>query len=446
MTNKCNMMIFGATGDLTYQKLLPAIFDLYKENELCEHFKLICVGRRHYDLNAYLNHLDDKYKSQLSFQNFKQHIVYHQLDFTDQEAFKSLKVYDFNKNWIFYLATAPKYFSPLTETLKNHALLDESHGFKRIVFEKPFGVNFQDAKTINKHIGHLLEESQIYRIDHYLGKEMIQNILLTRAYNNFIEMLWHKDAIESFEVVISEAEGVKNRGAYYDQSGALKDMVQNHMFQIVALLAMDLPEVLIPETIREKKTAMLKKLVVTDENVFGQYEGYREEKAVPVESTTETFVAMKLFVDHKRWKGVPFYIKTGKALSEKHAHVVVRFKQNKGNVADNILMIEIQPEEGIYLQMNSKRPGISNEVTRVTMDYCHSCLKYGSEPSAYGRLLLDVMVGDKSLFASWAEIETSWQIIDQVEKIKNQQNLVYYEKGSKWDQHVLLEKGWWVDD
>lgn len=446
MERQCNVMIFGATGDLTYQKLLPALYSLFDHGALCEEFQLVCVGRRHYTLDEYLDNLDKSYAMQLNFQNFKKHIQYHQLDFTDGDSYKHLSVYSMDRNWIFYLATAPKYFSMIAQKLHHLDFLKEEPYFKRIVFEKPFGVNFNDAKAINASIGEILDERQIYRIDHYLGKEMIQNILLTRYYNTVIEMLWHKDAIDAFEIVIAEDVGVKNRGGYYDNSGALKDMVQNHVFQIVALLAMDLPETLTPSAIRKTKTHVLKHLKLTEDNVFGQYEGYLEEKNIRPDSKTETFVAMKLLVDQKRWKDVPFYIKTGKALSNKHAHVVARFKQNFGGAEENLLMIEIQPEEGIYLQLNSKRPGISNDVSKVTLDYCHSCLKYGSEPSAYGRLLLDVALGDKSLFASWDEIETSWRIIDEAEKIKASQPLHYYEVGSDWDQNVLIEKGWYIDD
>lgn len=446
MVKNCHMMIFGSTGDLTYQKLLPAIFDLYKSKDLCDRFQLVCIGRRAFTIDEYLEPLADQYKKQIEFQNFKKHIVYFQMDFTDPNAYSALEQFDFRNHWVFYLATAPRFFRLITESLHENKYLEQENAFKRIVFEKPFGENFEDAKTINQAIRSILDEDQIYRIDHYLGKEMIQNILLTRMYNNVIEMLWHKEAIESIEIVISEKDGVKNRGNYYDHSGALKDMVQNHIFQIVALIAMELPENLTPGEIRIEKNRILKKIQLTTDNVFGQYEGYHQEKDIPENSKTETFVAMKLLVDSKRWENVPFYIKTGKALGIKHAHVVVRFKKNKGNVNENVLMIEIQPEEGIYLQMNSKMPGISTEVTKVTMNYCHSCLKYGAEPSAYSRLLLDTMIGDKSLFASWEEIETSWEIVDQAEKIKEKQDLVIYEPHTMWDQYILVEKGWWIDD
>lgn len=446
MVKNCHMMIFGSTGDLTYQKLLPAIFDLYKANELCDQFQLVCIGRRAYTLEEYLASLDASIQKQIEFHDFKKHIIYHQMDFTNSKTYETLKQFGMDNNWVFYLATAPRFFQLIAEFLHDSHFLDQTTGFKRIVFEKPFGENFQDAKKINEAISRILNEDQIYRIDHYLGKEMIQNILLTRMYNNVIEMLWHKDAIESIEVVISEKDGVKNRGGYYDQSGALKDMVQNHIFQIVALLAMDLPESLDPASIRNEKNKILKKIKLTEDYAFGQYKGYLQEKGIPETSKTETFVALKLHVDSDRWEEVPFYIKTGKSLAIKHAHVVVRFKENKGHVNENVLMIEIQPEEGIYLQMNSKMPGISTEVTRVTMNYCHSCLKYGAEPSAYSRLLLDTMIGDKSLFASWEEIETSWEIIDQVEKIKQNQDLIIYDPGTMWDRNILVEKGWWLDD
>lgn len=446
MIKRCNMMIFGSTGDLTYQKLLPAILDLYKAKELCHEFQLVCIGRKEWSLDEYLDKLDTKYKSDVDFLAFKSHITYHQMNFENDGEFESLKVFSFDKSWIYYLATAPRFFEPIANSLNNYGFLEETNGFRRVVFEKPFGANFHDAKMINKHISKILDESQIYRIDHYLGKEMIQNILLTRVYNSFFEMLWHKDAIECFEVVISESIGVKNRGSYYDHSGALKDMVQNHMFQIVALLAMSLPEVLIPDTIREEKTKILKKLEVTEDIVLGQYDGYLDEKDIPADSKTETFVAMKVNVDHKRWRDVPFFLKTGKALANKYAHIVVHFKRNQGHVKDNILVIQIQPEEGIFLQLNSKKPGISNDVTTVNMDYCHSCLKYGSEPSAYGRLILDIMLGDKSLFASWEEIETSWSVIDKIEKIKATLPLEVYKQNSDWDSHVLKERDWWKND
>lgn len=432
-------MIFGATGDLTYLKLLPAIYGLYKENSLCDHFKLVCIGRRNLTLDQYLKPLDPDIRKQLSFENFKDHIVYHQLDFTEEAAYASLADY-YHGNWIYYLATAPRFFEQIVKSLESMGMTHEDDGFRRLVFEKPFGENLKNAKHINKYVLKYLDEEQIYRIDHYLGKEMIQNILYTRVYNQFFEMLWHKDAIEKVEVVISEVDGVKNRGGYYDQSGALKDMVQNHMFQIIALIAMDLPDVLIPEAIREEKCKILKHITLTDEVVLGQYEGYLFEEGIQTDSKTETFVAMKLLINHKRWHHVPFYIKTGKALQKKHAHVVIYFKKNQAG-ADNVLMIEIQPDEGIYLQVNSKAPGISNDIKSVKMNYCHSCLKYGDQPSAYGRLLLDIISADKSLFASWNEIETSWSIIEGLDR--DQVDLIKYAKHSDWHKDVLLKEGWW---
>lgn len=444
MIKQCQFMIFGATGDLTYLKLLPAIFSLYKDNALCPDFKLICIGRRSLTLEDYLKPLDADIQKQLSFQTFKSHMIYHQMDFSDVAAYESLKTYMQKDNWVFYLATAPSFFEVISSHLHEHGYLSEDKGFRRIVFEKPFGKSFSDAKKINKHITKFLDESQIFRIDHYLGKEMIQNILLTRAYNSFIEMLWHKDSIEYFEIVISEKDGVKDRGNYYDHSGALKDMVQNHMFQMVALLAMDLPDVLIPEVIQEEKCKVLRHLKVTDNVIFGQYEGYLSEKGVLEDSKTETFVALEVHVENKRWKGTPFYLKTGKALEQKFAQIIVHFKKIK-HVEENVLIIQIQPDEGIQLRLNTKKPGVSNEIDTVTMDYCHSCLKYGDEPSAYGRLLLDIMLLDKSLFASWDEIESSWVAIDKAEKYKKDA-LHIYEKHSPWDHNVVLKKGWWLYD
>lgn len=435
-------MIFGATGDLTYLKLLPAIFGLFKEGELCKKFELICIGRKGLDLDGYLDGLDDEYSKQLEFNEFKSHMTYKEMDFTNKESYESLEAFIDGKNWIFYLATAPRFFEMITSYLNDFEYLKERVGFRRIVFEKPFGVDFTDAKKINKHISKVLKESQIFRIDHYLGKEMIQNILLTRAYNSFFELLWHHEAIDYFEIVISEESGVKNRGGYYDQSGAMKDMVQNHMFQIVSLLAMDLPEMLIPEAIQEEKSKVLRKIEVTDNMVLGQYKGYLDEKGIKENSETETFVSMELKVHTRRWKDVSFYLKTGKALHEKYAHIVVHFKKNHSLAKDNILVIQVQPEEGIMLRVNSKEPGVSNNVTPVMMDYCHSCLKYGDEPSAYGRLLLDIVLGDKSLFASWEEIESSWHAIEKMKKPE----LIVYDKNEKWDDHIVLKKGWWQRD
>jgi glucose-6-phosphate 1-dehydrogenase len=443
---RCHLMIFGATGDLTYQKLIPGIFQLYKDGELCEDFQMVCIGRKDIDLEGYLQVVSKDLKQQLEFHNFKKHLEYHKMDFTDESSYKTLEKYDFNKAWIFYLATAPSFFTSIVYNLNNCNYLKDYEGYKRIVFEKPFGVNFQDAKDINTHICEILDEKQIYRIDHYLGKEMIQNILLTRAYNKIIEMLWHKDAIDYIEIAISEKEGVKNRGGYYDHAGALKDMVQNHILQIVALLAMKLPDKLQPDKIREEKTKILKSIRLTDDLVFGQYDNYLKEKDVSIGSKTETFVAAKLLIDDERWTGVPFYIKTGKALKQKFAHMVIHFKENEKPASENVLIIKIQPEEGIYLQMNTKEPGISNQVTKISLDYCHSCLKYAPVPSAYSRLLLDIMSGDKSLFSSWEEIEASWKVIDAMDKIRLKHDLMIYEENSTFDANILLEKGWWDYD
>lgn len=442
----CHLMIFGATGDLTYQKLLPGIFQLYKTRQVCDNFQLVCIGRKQMDLEAYLDPVSQDLKKQIEFESFKSHLVYHQMDFTDEKAYKSLESYDFSKAWVFYLATAPSFFTKIVHTLNANDYLKDNKVYKRIVFEKPFGVNFQDAKAINESICEVLDEKQVYRIDHYLGKEMIENILLTRTYNKMLEILWSKVAIDYVEISISEKDGVKNRGTYYDHAGALKDMVQNHILQIVALLAMDLPDQLEPDKIRKEKTKILKKIYLKAPPVFGQYRGYLEEKNVSESSKTETFVAAKLFIDDDRWTDIPFYIKTGKALEEKFAHVVIHFKENEKPASENVLIIKIQPDEGIYLQMNTKKPGISSEVTKVSLDYCHSCLKYVDSPSAYSRLLLDIMSGDKSLFSSWEEIEASWKVIDAMEKHGQNQDLIIYEKNSKFDHDILLEKGWWAYD
>ena len=442
----CHLMIFGATGDLTYQKLLPAIFQLYKDRQVCDNFQLVCIGRKDMDLEAYLKPISQDLKKQLEFESFKNHLVYHQMDFIDEGAYKSLDKYDFSKAWVFYLATAPSFFTKIVHTLDTYNYLKDCEGYKRIVFEKPFGVNFQDAKAINESICEVLQEKQVYRIDHYLGKEMIENILLTRTYNKMLEILWRKDAIDYIEISISEKDGVKNRGGYYDHAGALKDMVQNHILQIVALLAMELPDQLEPDKIRKEKTKILKKIYLKEPPVFGQYRGYLEEKNVSKTSNTETFVAAKFFIDDDRWTDIPFYIKTGKGLEEKFAHVVIHFKENEKPAFENVLIIKIQPEEGIYLQMNTKKPGISNEITKVSLDYCHSCLKYVDSPSAYSRLLLDIMSGDKSLFSSWEEIEASWNIIDTMDQNRLKLDLKIYEKNTNFDKHILLEKGWWAYD
>ena len=471
------LTIFGGTGNLTYNKLIPAFYQLYKEGRITDNVSIVAVGRRDKTSESYRKEFREVLEKKIKdfdpevYDRFNILIHYFKMDFGAPDDYESFYNYmnqtdaDHNGsgNRIFYLATSPSAFPFISEQLKSHGLLDTG-GFTRAVFEKPFGYNLESAIDINETVSKIFGEDNIYRIDHYLGKEMIQNINLVRFSNQIFSAVWNKDSIDNIQITVKESVGVEERGGYYDTSGALRDMVQNHLMQILALVAMEPPARFDTDSIRDEKVRVIKNIKVNKnladrELIFGQYAGYKGEVKVDPESSTETFVAMKVEVDSSRWEGVPFYLRTGKALDGREAEVIIEFKVDTccsefdASAKPNLLIIKIQPEEGIYFRINTKEPRSESKLMTVSMDYCQSCNIYYRSPEAYERLLLDIMNGDATLFTRWDEVYSAWQLVSEfTEKTKDKSTyMTSYEIGSAGPEeaHEMLEKDgrkWWLLD
>ncbi|ABR49596.1 glucose-6-phosphate 1-dehydrogenase [Alkaliphilus metalliredigens QYMF] len=424
-------VIFGATGNLTYKKLLPALYRLMDQNLISSATKIICIGRKNFTTKSYIEDALTQVKEEINWSVFKKSLFYYQMDIESMPDYIALKTFIENNcqmytdNSIFYLATAPGLFPIIARGISEGNLVSKEDLKGRVVFEKPFGEDLDSAKKYNQMVRDYFDENQIYRIDHYLGKEMIQNILVVRFSNKIFEDIWNNKGIKSVTILAKETGGVMNRGGYYDGSGALKDMVQNHLMQMLSLIAMEPPEDFDTDDIRQRKVQVIQKLKANfnAENLLvGQYKGYKKEKGVDPDSKTETFVFLKAEIDTERWKGVPFYILTGKQLDEKKSEIIIEFLENshshkkwpKDSIQSNRLIIRVDPEDGITFQINTKIPGLSSDVKPVVLDYCHGCQAIGNLPEAYEKLLLDIVLGDTTLFPRWDEIEHSWQFIDQV--------------------------------
>lgn len=434
--------IFGGSGDLTYRKLLPALYKLFLQHKAETTWDIIAIGRRPFSQEEYRNIAKDWIKrfakevyAEQHFAQFAKQIQYVQMDISNLDQYPVLESFYKTKNYqehIFYFAVAPKMFLPITEGLKKIACPN-----CRVIVEKPFGETLAAAKQLNEAMAEVFSKDHIYHIDHYLGKEMIQSIQTIRFHNAIFQGIWNKDYIENIQISAFETVGVETRGGYYDESGALKDMVQNHLFQILSLVAMEPPA---EGDIQQQQIEVLRNLRPIGENeiqkqiVLAQYDKYREEEKVAPDSGTETYVALTLFVDHPRWNNVPFYIRTGKKLWKRETEVVVQFKQTDESLPGNVLIIKIQPNEGVYLQFNTKKPGETNENEVVSMDFCQSCqdIYRLNTPEAYERLLKAAMSEDRTLFPKWELIETSWNYVDQMMETVHQVNLplVTYDSGS----------------
>ena len=454
-------VIFGATGDLNYRKLMPALYNLYIQNLISKDFFVICIGRRDFTEEDYRNKVVGSIKefSKQTFDeedciNFCKIFKYVKLDFILDETYEVLKkeihnlcnIYKCSENIMYYMAVSPEYFSIIVDKLKQNNLEDFNKGLKRIIVEKPFGENLESAKKLNEKITEIFTEKEIYRIDHYLGKEMIQNIMAIRFANPMVESIWNHRYIDNIQITSNESLGVLSRGNYYEKSGALKDMFQNHMLQLLTLIAMEPPTSLNAESIRDEKVKVLKAIPeVTEEFVLnnvvrGQYvedekntlKSYRDEENVSKESNTETFVAVKCFVNNYRWTGVPFYVRTGKRLSKKITEVVIEFKDapfvlynKENNLNPNLLVIRINPDERIFLRLNVKKQGNENEIAPIQMDFCQNCHSVISA-EAYEKLIYDAIRGDSTLFTSWDETEFSWKFVEQILDIWKNKDVPLY--------------------
>lgn len=483
-------VIFGGTGDLTKRKLIPAIFTLMYEDKLPENFTIVSIGRRNKTNEEYREEMHESVRKFSRFtltdelwDKFSKRIFYKNFDFTsDNEGYKDLdsfletteSKYITGGKRLYYLAVAPEFFEGIIRNLKNNGMVDKATGWQRIMIEKPFGSSLKTARILNNNISKLIPEENIFRIDHYLGKEMIQNILAIRFGNSLFEPLWNASYIDNIQITSNELLGVENRGGYYENAGILKDMLQNHILQMLTMIAMEPPVDLEPESIRDEKVKVLRSLrLFTAESVkediargqYGEGEtngkkmvGYREEERVSSSSNTDTFIALKTYIDNFRWGGVPIYIRAGKRMDTKSTEIVIQFKKLPGinyykefnQVVHNLLVLKIQPEEGFFFQINAKKPGSEFKMEKVQLDYCQSCKYLNDSPEAYERLLLEAIRNNSSLFTRWDELEYSWKFIESIEKefSDNTPNYPNYSAGTAGPKEAidLIEKDgrqWW---
>ena len=473
----CSIVIFGASGDLTARKLIPALYHLFKEEQMPPDFRIVGFARREKSDDSWRQELREalnqfsrtKPVDEKVWADFAQHIFYCRGDLTESEAYVAMekKLSSFSnealrRNLLFYLATSPSQFGEAVEQLHNAGLLTKdngtSKGWQRIVVEKPFGHDLESAHELNRELTRYAGEQQVFRIDHYLGKETVQNILMFRFSNAIFERLWNRDSVEHVQVTVSEKLGVGQRGGYYEEAGALRDMVQNHLLQILSLVSMEPPVSLDAESIRDEKVKLLKSIRRMSEAdvgrqvVRGQYfagnldgalrPGYRQEPKVKPDSNVETYVALKLFIDNWRWSGVPFYLRTGKSLPVSTSEVRIQFRPTPyvlfavecGQKLDpNSLVLRLQPDEGISLRFNGKVPGTSVAVRPVRMHFSYDAEFGAYTPEAYERLLLEAMAGDATLFIRRDEVETAWQIVDSIRKAWDEKplsNREFYSAGT----------------
>lgn len=438
-----SIVIFGASGDLTQRKLIPSLFNLCRKDRMPEKFRIVGYGNTEFSQEQFQDHLKKGLDEFASFEytdkeweRFAPTLEYLQGRYTDLADFRKLD--KFLKDWeggsgnrIYYMATPPGVFPNIIDLLGLTDQLSEQNGWRRVVIEKPFGTDYASARNLNEQIHKALNERQIYRIDHYLGKETVQNILVSRFANTIFEPLWNRNYIDHVEITVAEKVGVEHRGRFYDQVGVLRDMFQNHLLQIASLVAMEPPTSFDATALRNEKVKVLSAIQPMKDNevqrntVRAQYKGYREEEGVAEESTTPTYAAVRLQVDNWRWQGVPFYLRSGKCLQEKLSQVTIEFKEPphllfpnaKEHMTPNMLVLYLQPDEGMHLRFEAKVPDTGAETRSVDMEF-HYADSFGKTaiPESYERLLLDTISGDASLFTRADEVETAWGIIDPILK------------------------------
>jgi glucose-6-phosphate 1-dehydrogenase len=441
------LVIFGASGDLTKRKLIPALFKLYQQNFLPEKFAVLGASRTPLSDDDFRERADEFLPDHEKTQEFKKMLFYQPVSPSESEDYNKLKnrleelerKHDIEANYIFYLSTPPSLYDVIPKFLSETGLSKSDKFFRRLIVEKPFGTDLESAKKLNINLLNYFDEEQIYRIDHYLGKETVQNMLVTRFSNGIFEPLWNQNYIDHVEITSAESLGVEGRGGYYDHSGALRDMFQNHLLQLVGFVAMEPPVVVDANAIRNEILKVFQSLRPIPENkvsrfvIRGQYieskikgehvAGYRDEEEVDPLSRTETFVALKFYIDNWRWAGVPFYVRTGKKLPTRVTEIVIHFKSvphhlfNTSNLTEggnNQLIIRIQPDEGILIKFGMKMPGAGFKVQTVNMDFHYSDLADEYLPAAYERLLLDCMQGDATLYARGDAVEQAWSFVQPI--------------------------------
>lgn len=453
----CILVIFGATGDLTGRKLLPALYNLARDGQLPSHFACVGFARREKSnaifrdemKNAVSQYSRVKPLDQDLWETFCEQIFYHQSEFHEDEGYEKLnallKDLDIRLgtkgNRVFYLSTQPSFFPLIIEKLSQHRLIYDPglihDKWSRVIIEKPFGHDLESAISLQNEISRHLNETQIYRIDHYLGKETVQNLLVFRFTNLIFESLWNHNHIDNIQITVSEELGIGTRGRFWEEAGMMRDIVQNHMMQLLSLVAMEPPISLKADAIRDEKVKVMESVRAFPLNeleqfaVRGQYgsgyidgtevKAYRQEENVDPASTVETYVALKLYIDNWRWDGVPFYLRAGKRLPKRCTEIAITFKNAPGflfkngkPIDQNILVIRIQPDEGISLKMNCKIPGLTTTVQPVKMDFRYGAYFGAPPPEAYERLICDCMSGDSTLFARADEVMASWRLLTPV--------------------------------
>lgn len=456
--------IFGGSGDLARRKLYPALYQLYHRGFLGEHFAVIGTARRPWSDDFYRDivrtslqgepNTDDR-----SVKHFADHFYYQSHDVTDAEHYVTLKKlaakldagYEAEGNRLFYMAMAPRFFGTIASHIRSENLLSET-GYNRLIIEKPFGRDFASAKELNDSISAAFTEDQIYRIDHYLGKEMVQGLLALRFTNPLLTPIWNKDYISDVQITLAEKVGVEERAGYYETAGALRDMVQNHIMQLIAYVAMEQPETFTPAAVHAAKNKLFTHLpVLTPEQakrdwVRGQYSaspsqlGYRNEDNVDPESMTETYVAGRIELDDPRWAGVPFFVRTGKRLPAKSTQISINFRPLEHNIFDTVgcnnarvnrLTVFIEPQQGYTLTLNGKTLGASYELEQNALSFVHNQDEINGAPEAYERLIGDALAGDQTNFTRWAEQEHTWNYIDVIRKVwDNSTDLPMYTAGT----------------
>ncbi|MGF1879215.1 glucose-6-phosphate dehydrogenase [Photobacterium frigidiphilum] len=459
------IVIFGASGDLTHRKLIPAFYHLYANGLLPEDFAILGVSRTEYSDQDFREKLkisltETEKVNEETLIKFCEHLYYQALNTSEVAEYALLKqrLGDLNDkhhtqgNTVYYLATPPSLYGVIPECLGAHGLNDETHGWKNLIVEKPFGYDLASANELDERIHAHFKEQQIYRIDHYLGKETVQNLLVFRFANGMFEPLWNRNFIEYVEITAAESLGVEERGGYYDGAGAVRDMFQNHLLQVLAMVGMESPAAINADSIRDEVVKVMQSFQPLSEKdleknlVLGQYTdstirgdhlpGYREEHGVADDSRTETYVGMKMFIQNWRWNGVPFYVRTGKRLPTRVTEVVIHFKKTPHpvfgtNAPENKLIIRIQPDEGILMSFGLKKPGAGFEAEEVSMDFHYGDLEETNMLTAYERLLLDCMKGDATLFARTDAVKACWKFVQPILEYKeNPEHLFGYAAGT----------------
>jgi glucose-6-phosphate 1-dehydrogenase len=496
---KFSIVIFGASGDLASRKIVPALYSLNSQKLLPRNFDIIGVGRSEFSdekFRAKLKKGVQKYarinpRNSRQWNDFSKHLTYLKGNYDDPETFNQIKEkllssekedhhsskkknsrQEKKNNVLFYASTPPSIFPEIVEQLykagfggtsgSSSEKKNSEIGKTNIIIEKPFGRDLKSARSLNLKVHSAFKENQVYRIDHYLGKETVQNILTFRFANSIFEPLWTRNYIDHVQITVAESVGVEHRAGYYDQAGVARDMLQNHLLQLVSLCAMDPPSAFNEKELRDEKLKVLNSiepLTSSEDCVWGQYAGYRKEEGIKRNSRTPTYIALKLYVNNWRWQGVPFFLRTGKKLREKVSEIVVQFKRvplllfpKDTDVRPNRISICIQPDEGLHLRFETKEPGMGMRTTPVNMVFHYSRFGEKALPEAYEHLILDALHGDPSLFARSDAIEKAWTFVDPiVESIENGESELFSYRPGSWgpkeadDLMKRESRSWYID-